>query len=73
MRYLTIISVLIALGMMAAGCSQVIQPGPKTVVIGVMPFNEQYILGEMTALLLEKGGYQTEIRSPRKTCSWRMR
>jgi osmoprotectant transport system substrate-binding protein len=28
-----------------------------------MPFNEQYILGEMTALLLEKGGYPTEIRS----------
>ena len=63
MRYLTIMSVLIALSMMAAGCSQVMQSGPKTVVIGVMPFNEQYILGEMTALLLEKGGYPTEIRS----------
>jgi len=49
--------------MMAAGCSQVIPSGPKTVVIGVMPFNEQYVLGEMTALLLEKGGYPTEIRS----------
>ena len=37
--------------------------GPKTVVIGVMPFNEQYIIGEMMALLLEKEGYSTEIRS----------
>ncbi len=63
MRYLAIMSVLIALSMMAAGCSHVVPPGPKTVVIGVMPFNEQYILGEMTALLLEKGGYPVEIRS----------
>lgn len=49
--------------MIVAGCSQMTPAGPKTVVIGVMPFNEQYIIGEMMALLLEKEGYSTEIRS----------
>lgn len=49
--------------MIVAGCSQMTPAEPKTVVIGVMPFNEQYIIGEMMALLLEKEGYSTEIRS----------
>jgi len=35
----------------------------KTVVIGAMPFNEQYILSEMAGQLLEKEGYKYEINS----------
>ena len=62
-RYLTIMSVLIGVSLVVAGCSQVTPPGSKTVVIGVMPFNEQYIIGEMMALLLEKEGYSTKIQS----------
>lgn len=36
---------------------------PKTVIIGAMPFNEQYILAEMAGQLLEKEGYSYEINS----------
>lgn len=63
MRSVAVLCGLIVLAFMVAGCTQVSQPGPKSVVIGVMPFNEQYILGEIVALLLEKEGYPTEIRS----------
>ncbi|NTV00447.1 MAG: glycine/betaine ABC transporter substrate-binding protein [Methanoregulaceae archaeon] len=63
MRYLTFMSLLIVVSLVVAGCSQVTQPGPKTVLIGVMPFNEQYVIGEMMALLLEKEGYSTQIQS----------
>ncbi|MDG6250330.1 glycine betaine ABC transporter substrate-binding protein, partial [Methanocalculus sp.] len=35
----------------------------ETIVIGGKPFNEQYILANMIALLLEEEGYQTDIRS----------
>ncbi len=35
----------------------------KTVVIGAMPFNEQYILAEIYGQLLEKNGYSYEINS----------
>ncbi|MCU0631355.1 MAG: glycine/betaine ABC transporter substrate-binding protein [Methanolinea sp.] len=63
MKYLAVLCGFVALGLVFSGCSQVSQSGPKTVVIGVMPFNEQYIIGEIAALLLEKEGYSTEIRS----------
>jgi osmoprotectant transport system substrate-binding protein len=62
-RYLAVICGLIVFSVIVAGCSQVNPSGSKTVVIGVMPFNEQYIIGEMMALLLEKEGYSTEIQS----------
>jgi osmoprotectant transport system substrate-binding protein len=62
-RYLAVICGLIVFSLIVAGCSQVNPSGSKTVVIGVMPFNEQYIIGEMMALLLEKEGYSTEIQS----------
>lgn len=35
----------------------------KTVVIGAMPFNEQYILAEIYGQILEKEGYSYEINS----------
>ena len=63
MRYVAVICGLIVFSLIAAGCSQVNPSGSKTVVIGVMPFNEQYIIGEMMALLLEKEGYSTKIQS----------
>ena len=63
MRYVAVICGLIVFTLIVAGCSQVNPSGSKTVVIGVMPFNEQYIIGEMMALLLEKEGYSTEIQS----------
>lgn len=62
MRYVAVICGLIVFGLIVAGCSQV-PSGSKTVVIGVMPFNEQYIIGEMMALLLEKEGYSPKIQS----------
>jgi osmoprotectant transport system substrate-binding protein len=59
---------------MFAGCSQTTEnpdmgnAGPEveeidSIVIGGKPFNEQYILAEMLALLLEEQGYNTEIKS----------
>lgn len=63
MRYIAVICGLIVFSLIVAGCSQVNPSGSKTVVIGVMPFNEQYIIGEMMALLLEKEGYSTKIQS----------
>jgi len=62
-RYVAVICGLIVLSLIVAGCSQVNPSGSKTVVIGVMPFNEQYIIGEMMALILEKEGYSTKIQS----------
>lgn len=53
-----------------SGCSETAGnpeiTGPEetgTIVIGGKPFNEQYILAEMLALLLEDKGYATEIKS----------
>ena len=53
-----------------AGCSETAgnpditgQDETETIIIGGKPFNEQYILAEMLALLLENAGYETEIKS----------
>jgi len=62
-RYVAVLCGIIVFSLIVAGCSQVNPSGSKTVVIGVMPFNEQYIIGEMMALLLEKEGYSTKIQS----------
>lgn len=39
------------------------ETGGKEVVIGAMPFNEQYILAEMYGQLLEKEGYSYKVNS----------
>ena len=36
-----------------------------TIVIGSKPFNEQYILAHMIALLLENNGYKAEVKEGR--------
>lgn len=61
-------AVLIIGAVFLAGCTQQAPgtAGPainQKVVIGAMPFNEQYILSEMLALLLEKEGYTVEVKS----------
>ncbi|NMC59276.1 MAG: glycine/betaine ABC transporter substrate-binding protein [Candidatus Methanofastidiosa archaeon] len=38
------------------------QGSDKTIVIGTMPYNEEYILGHMISLLLEDNGYKTEVK-----------
>lgn len=44
----------------ASGC--IGQGTDKKVVIGTMPYNEEYILGHMISLLLEDAGYKTEVK-----------
>lgn len=63
MKYLPLICVIVIGFLMIAGCTETALPRDKTVVIGVMPFNEQYILGEMIGLVLEEEGYKTKIAS----------
>ena len=54
---------LILITCLAAGCMGADQAGTReTIVIGGKPFNEQYILPQMIALLLEEEGYRTDIR-----------
>jgi len=45
--------------LLLAACSQ---PSEKVVVIGSKPFNEQYILANMIAILLEENGYRAEVK-----------
>lgn len=63
MRWQILLIGLVVLSLMSAGCTETGAPVKESVVVGVMPFNEQYIVGEMCALLLEKEGYATEVRS----------
>jgi len=44
----------------SAGC--IGQGSEKKIVIGTMPYNEEYILGHMISLLLEDSGYKTEVK-----------
>ncbi|KYC53615.1 MAG: Substrate binding domain of ABC-type glycine betaine transport system [Candidatus Methanofastidiosum methylothiophilum] len=44
----------------SAGC--IGQGTEKKIVIGTMPYNEEYILGHMISLLLEDAGYKTEVK-----------
>lgn len=62
----TAAALLLAAALLVAGCSAPSDGGGAnrtTVVVGAMPFNEQYVLSEMLALLLEKEGYAVEVRS----------
>jgi osmoprotectant transport system substrate-binding protein len=63
MKFLPLVCVIVTVFLVIAGCIGTAPPRDKTVVIGVMPFNEQYILGEMISLLLEEKGYNTKIAS----------
>ncbi|TAJ44029.1 glycine betaine ABC transporter substrate-binding protein [Methanofollis fontis] len=47
----------------AAGCTATSGESGATVVVGGKTFNEQYILAEMIALLLEDRGYDTEVKT----------
>jgi len=58
------LGVLILITCLVAGCMGADQAGTReTIVIGGKPFNEQYILPQMIALLLEEEGYRTDVRS----------
>ncbi|WP_246496003.1 glycine betaine ABC transporter substrate-binding protein [Methanocalculus chunghsingensis] len=58
-----ILGALILISCLVAGCIGADQAGTsETIVIGGKPFNEQYILPQMIALLLEDEGYRTDIR-----------
>jgi osmoprotectant transport system substrate-binding protein len=59
MRPLVLVCLILAGCLLLAGCSQ----PQETVTIGVMPFNEQYVLGETIALLFEQEGYKPKIIS----------
>jgi osmoprotectant transport system substrate-binding protein len=48
-------------GMLALGCLSESPGEQKKIVIGAKPFNEQFILGHMIALLLEDNGYDAEV------------
>lgn len=55
---------LVIIACFMAGCTGSDATGKEeTIIIGGKPFNEQYILANMIALLLEEEGYQTDIRS----------
>ncbi|MDI9633474.1 MAG: glycine betaine ABC transporter substrate-binding protein [Methanolinea sp.] len=55
--------ILVAYALASAGCTVTSTAPPRTIVIGVMLFNGQYILGEMVALLLKQEDNETEVRS----------
>lgn len=59
------ISLLVMAGAcLVAGCAAPGDSGEvSTIVIGGKPFNEQYILDQMIAILLEEQGFTTEIKS----------
>ncbi|NVO65906.1 glycine betaine ABC transporter substrate-binding protein [Methanofollis tationis] len=52
--------VLITVALCASGCTGT---SGQTVVVGGKTFNEQYILAEMIALLLEEEGYAAEVKA----------
>ncbi|AAB90259.1 MULTISPECIES: glycine betaine ABC transporter substrate-binding protein [Archaeoglobus] len=56
MRWKLLFALLAAL--LLAACSQ----SSERVVIGSKPFNEQYILANMIAILLEENGYKAEVK-----------
>ncbi|MBN1165844.1 MAG: glycine/betaine ABC transporter substrate-binding protein [Methanospirillaceae archaeon] len=57
------IVLLMLAGFVIPACSAAGETVSKTVVIGAMPFNEQYILAEIAGQLLEKEGYSYEVNS----------
>ena len=61
MKIKTTIVIILTLIIILSGCGCL--DGEDKIVIGGKPFNEQYILGEMIALLLEDKGYSTEIKA----------
>ncbi|MFE3845913.1 glycine betaine ABC transporter substrate-binding protein [Thermoplasmatota archaeon] len=61
MKIKTIIVIILTLIIILSGCGCL--DGEDKIVIGGKPFNEQYILGEMIALLLEDEGFSTEIKA----------
>ena len=61
MKIKTSIVIILTLVIILSGCGCL--DGEDKIVIGGKPFNEQYILGEMIALLLEDKGYSTEIKA----------
>ena len=61
MKIKTSIVIILTLVIILSGCGCL--DGDDKIVIGGKPFNEQYILGEMIALLLEDKGYSTEIKA----------
>jgi osmoprotectant transport system substrate-binding protein len=54
---------MVILIVLCSGCTLIPPARDNVVVIGVMPFNEQYILGEAISQILEKEGYETRILS----------
>jgi osmoprotectant transport system substrate-binding protein len=62
MRRSTLLFVVLVI-LMSSHAVTATDPSEKPVIIGAKTFNEQYILSEMVALLLEDQGYNTEIRS----------
>ena len=61
MKIKTTIVIILTLIIVLSGCGCL--EGEDKIVIGGKPFNEQYILGEMIALLLQDKGYNTEIKA----------
>jgi osmoprotectant transport system substrate-binding protein len=59
---LLIIFLLLGVILISGGCLSA-DAGEKTIVIGSKPFNEQFILAHMIALLLEDNGYNAEVKS----------
>ncbi|KAF5063861.1 Osmoprotectant-binding protein OsmX [anaerobic digester metagenome] len=66
-RAICAVIILLGVSLLVAGCLQSAGDSgthsSKSVVIGAMPFNEQYILSEMLAILLEQEGFDVEVRS----------
>ena len=62
-RVLLLLTLLVISGMGIQGCTAAESTSAKKVVIGAMPFNEQYILAEIAGQLLEKAGYSYEVNS----------
>ncbi len=52
--------ILLVLTALSLGC--IGAPKKETIVIGSKPFNEQYIVAHMIALLLEDGGYTVDVK-----------
>lgn len=62
-RMMTAGAVLVVAALCLAGCTEIPGMDGETVVVGAKTFNEQYILAEMVALLLEDAGYTTEMKA----------
>ena len=61
MKIKTTVILLLTLGFIISYCGCI--ENEDKIIVGGKPFNEQYILGEMIALILEENGYETEIKS----------